>query len=977
MEKPVSCVGCPLYSCGKGYVPGDGPKTARMLVIGEAPGGEEIKVDRPFVGPSGEMLNNGLGGGRPLVRVENIRRCLPPEGESEATRRASIAHCTRVHLVPELEKLPEVRSVLLVGADALQWGIGLHAYTWKNEHGTAIHEPGIMQYTGSMFERAEADAILANPEIDGCRMVPWPAKTHTITVTVHPAFALRGQPRFKVEILTNIRRAWNAANMPSPPPRASRYTINFTYQPSDLANIPEEFITDVETLEPSNRIDVACVTEGPYKVHVFDWTPGFKNAMEALLISPGKTKVGHNFSFDIQAFMDDGISPVGPFRDTIVAAARIWPPMPQKRLAEIAAKDKIPVKWLSLDRVVLRCLPWWAYWKRPETRATRAFYRAAFPEIHPGNYKKLYNGLDGLGNHQAWIILKSLFAPAEFERFVKIDMDCAFMPMINMERRGLNVDLNRLDLLRQECEVTKLAAESEIKTLAQGYHNRRRAIVEEALNGLQLGQVLKASVLPRCARHTTYYGQTKRVKDACCAAIRTENATALADLKETEARVRLGKTKLKQIGEAFDPAKPDHWRWILFDKDGLNADRPRDKQIKPVAWTGKKRVPQIDDKAMELLQRKHPDVRLFTLKVEATYATWRLNNTLALVEDADGNPTGKLGEDGRAHTRFSIHRTSTGRYASGTDKEDAEKVRYAAAGNQMNIPNADRSIYIAPSGMLLIAPDYSQIEARVTARRAKETRMLDMWLRGEDIHTNNAVILAEAIGVKLRPEDARVLPFPYDPQKKSYRDVAKIQTHAMDYGEGPGKMSKLTGMPLEVCQRIHAGYFEAYPGLARRMVDVEAEAVERGWLWNAFGLKLGPYAREKRDGKWCLVDREEALAAQPQSDVADMMKVVSRPLDRLELEGYIQRPTLRTTMHDNFWVYAYDGHVKEAAHRIKVIMERSWPELGRLEGYGTFFCPVEVAIGQNGGDKHLHDAKCQARGCDATENPYGLEKVKL
>ena len=39
-----------------GYVADDGPKSAKWLFVGEAPGAMEAKYGLPFVGPSGELL---------------------------------------------------------------------------------------------------------------------------------------------------------------------------------------------------------------------------------------------------------------------------------------------------------------------------------------------------------------------------------------------------------------------------------------------------------------------------------------------------------------------------------------------------------------------------------------------------------------------------------------------------------------------------------------------------------------------------------------------------------------------------------------------------------------------------------------------------------------------------------------------------------------------------------------------------------
>jgi uracil-DNA glycosylase len=54
------CRGCPLYLSGSQTVFGEGPRTARVLVIGEQPGDEEDKQGKPFVGPSGKLLDRAF-----------------------------------------------------------------------------------------------------------------------------------------------------------------------------------------------------------------------------------------------------------------------------------------------------------------------------------------------------------------------------------------------------------------------------------------------------------------------------------------------------------------------------------------------------------------------------------------------------------------------------------------------------------------------------------------------------------------------------------------------------------------------------------------------------------------------------------------------------------------------------------------------------------------------------------------------------
>lgn len=54
------CRACPLFENATQGVFGEGSKTARLMMIGEQPGDEEDKAGRPFVGPSGRVLDETL-----------------------------------------------------------------------------------------------------------------------------------------------------------------------------------------------------------------------------------------------------------------------------------------------------------------------------------------------------------------------------------------------------------------------------------------------------------------------------------------------------------------------------------------------------------------------------------------------------------------------------------------------------------------------------------------------------------------------------------------------------------------------------------------------------------------------------------------------------------------------------------------------------------------------------------------------------
>jgi len=54
------CQGCELYCNATQTVFGDGPLTARIMLVGEQPGDMEDLAGRPFVGPAGKILDDAL-----------------------------------------------------------------------------------------------------------------------------------------------------------------------------------------------------------------------------------------------------------------------------------------------------------------------------------------------------------------------------------------------------------------------------------------------------------------------------------------------------------------------------------------------------------------------------------------------------------------------------------------------------------------------------------------------------------------------------------------------------------------------------------------------------------------------------------------------------------------------------------------------------------------------------------------------------
>lgn len=79
----AQCVKCKLSGMGRTRVVfGEGNPNADIMFVGEAPGAEEDRLGRPFVGRSGKLLDSMMtevGLRREDVFIANIIKCRPPK----------------------------------------------------------------------------------------------------------------------------------------------------------------------------------------------------------------------------------------------------------------------------------------------------------------------------------------------------------------------------------------------------------------------------------------------------------------------------------------------------------------------------------------------------------------------------------------------------------------------------------------------------------------------------------------------------------------------------------------------------------------------------------------------------------------------------------------------------------------------------------------------------------------------------------
>ena len=160
------CSACRKAGRGKA-VPGEGNGDARIVFVGEAPGKEEARTGRPFVGRSGRLLREtvrSIGLKEEEVFITSPVHYLPLRGRPS---KEDIAH-GQTHLIKQLSVIdPEI--VVLLGNTACIAMLGREMQITK-EHGTAIYAEG-----------------------------------RTCFITFHPAYALRF-PKGRKEFLADFRK---------------------------------------------------------------------------------------------------------------------------------------------------------------------------------------------------------------------------------------------------------------------------------------------------------------------------------------------------------------------------------------------------------------------------------------------------------------------------------------------------------------------------------------------------------------------------------------------------------------------------------------------------------------------------------------------------------------------------------------------------------------------------------------------------
>jgi DNA polymerase len=158
------CRGCGLFKLGTQTVFGEGPSRAQVIVVGEQPGDAEDKAGRPFVGPSGLLLDRAFdaaGIDRDDVYVTNAVKHFKWARDARTTR--------RIHKTPSAG---EIRA----------------CFPWL-EHEIALVRPRVIVALGATAAKALLGPKFSVMKSRGiAQRSQW---AEVVITTVHPSAVLR------------------------------------------------------------------------------------------------------------------------------------------------------------------------------------------------------------------------------------------------------------------------------------------------------------------------------------------------------------------------------------------------------------------------------------------------------------------------------------------------------------------------------------------------------------------------------------------------------------------------------------------------------------------------------------------------------------------------------------------------------------------------------------------------------------------
>lgn len=893
----AQCETCPLGKFGRPDRPvvSEFPEDPKWLIVGEGPGMTEIMQGRPFVGPSGQIVEKilrSLGVPRESVYIGNATCCIPPRGADEQVKQLAAQACN-TRLKMELRKFPS-KPILTLGAIAAKAVIPKTILDAIDPPDVPPSHKRKQKHKQRAKEKAEERRLKSIDRING-RLLKSKIKYFQDQVINECVRASRRKPRREYidrrldEVLDQLKD------------KASREAVSEYERKQDEKAAKRE-----QNPKKKKTVKITDIVSTHFFVDVDD--SGIKRSVipaihpAAILRGGGKTIAGTH-------------TPDLAFLNIVYDAAKINALASGK---DIVLRFPTEVEWQDADRanrlfkrfyhdaIVSKsfALDLETYVEDPERHHALQMFKAKIRAIGLSTIDRGISIIWDLLSASNRLALRILLASLEIEKIFHnglydrtvlegngyrvagswqdsmLGHHAAFPGMAhnlqqvtaqfwavtpwksefrNQEEtpEGLVTycakdthstikDWQHIDIwikrtkTEQVYAMDKIMAETASRMHLAGVPISRQINQETSTRLIEAIKKAKIKIEELAQKpenrdliwHHLAFEQAKKFRKADSPDFRARHATRLAEIKKDYAR--------------------DRWKWKVSSNQHIAALlRSLGVQLTMVTETGQTKVnKEILESLVEvpivrsILNFRESD-KLYGTFVGPMFDRWIFE---------DFHP-GFVDQFDRAHPIWSVHKI-TGRWASGDPVFS-------------NVPKELRGQVVAQNGRILVGFDFAQLEARLAALLSNDEWLCSIFARGLDIH----VEVAKAIWPTFNQLEPK--------QQAKLRQDAKPFEYGAIYGADPETLYRNLIKEGHNVKRedVYAAYNRVMgqmPGLARYQQEIVLAASQPPYQITSFLLK------RRRVFPMGNADRNECLNYPAQSGAADIMNTgMARMIPRL------------------------------------------------------------------------------------------------
>ncbi len=359
------------------------------------------------------------------------------------------------------------------------------------------------------------------------------------------------------------------------------------------------------------------------------------------------------------------------------------------------------------------------------------------------------------------------------------------------------------------------------------------------------------------------------------------NLERLAEITE---RVRneidgLEREIFELAGEEFTIGSPQQLGEILFERLGLSRKR-----------RGKTGF-STDARVLQAIRSEH--------EIVPRIERWRELSTL-IKTYLDVLPQ-QVDSGSRIHTTFLQAVAQTGRLSSTNPNMQNVPIR-TELGREI------RGCFEAEPGRVLISADYSQIELRVLAHAAGEDALMEIFERGEDVHTATA---------------SRVFGVSADEIDPGMRSKAKMINYGIVYGLSDFGLADRLNIPREEAKEFIDTYLARFPRVAEFMAATIERAKEEGYVKTLWGRRRQIPELRARNYQVRTLGERLAVNTVIQGTAADIIKLAMVRC-HAALAASALETKLLLTIHDELLFEGPEAESLAARELIEREMVRVW-----------------------------------------------------